>query len=166
MLAKSKFFNKNQPSTQLLTPITGYILYIQASKGNIKEIIKIKNAFLKLSSDKVMEIYNIMNNTNQKGKQKFNIITKGPSRKQIIIPMSTNNSERVIAQASNHISNINRLLKGVKSRIFTDYIQSGNKGIVIITNKVVAFSNLKIVEKYIKELNNVNSNDIISLRLP
>jgi len=76
-----------------------------------------------------------MNNTNQKGKQKFNMITKGSSRKQIIIPMSTNNSERVIAQASNHISNINRLLKGVKSRISTDYIQSSNKRIVITTNK-------------------------------
>jgi len=113
VLAKSKNFNKNQSSNP--TSNSNNWLYTQASKGNIKEIIKIKNAFLKLFSNKIMEIYNTMNNTNQKGKQKFNMITKGPSRKQIIIPMSTNNSFRVIAQVSNHISNINRLLKGMKS---------------------------------------------------
>jgi len=59
-----------------------------------------------------------------------------------------NNSERVIAQANNHITNINRLLKGMKSKISVDYIQSDNKGIVITTNKVVASSNLNIVEIY------------------
>ena len=53
----------------------------------------------------------------------------------------------------------------MKSKISTNYIQSNNKVIVITTNKVVVSSNLNIVEKYIKELNNVNSNDVISLRL-
>ena len=64
------------------------------------------------------------------------------------ITVGMNNSERVIAQANNHITNINRLLKGVKFKISVDYIQSGNKGIVITTNKVVASSNLNIVEIY------------------
>ena len=64
------------------------------------------------------------------------------------ITVGMNNSERVIAQANNHITNINRLLKGVKFKISVDYIQSGNKGIVITTNKVGASSNLNIVEIY------------------
>ena len=81
--------------------------------------------------------------------------------------MSMNNFERVIitAQTNNHITNINRLLKGVKSEISANYIWSDNKGIVITTNKVVASSNLNIVEKYMKELNNVNSNNAMSSRL-
>ena len=69
-----------------------------------------------------MEIYNIMNNIDQKSKSKFNMITKGLLRKQIIIFMNINNSERVIAQANNHITDINKLLKDVKSEISADFI--------------------------------------------
>jgi len=65
-----------------------------------------------------------------------------------------------------HIANINRLLKEVKSEILADYICSNNKGIVIITNKVAALFDLSIVKKYMKELNDVNSDDVISPRLP
>jgi len=63
-----------------------------------------------------------MNNSTQKDKPKINIITKSSSRKQIIISIGTNNSERIIAQANSYISNINRLLKDIKSEVFTDYI--------------------------------------------
>jgi len=56
--------------------------------------------------------------------------TKNLSKKQIIIPISINNSEEVISQANKHISNINRLLKGVKSDVSTDYIYSDNKGVI------------------------------------
>jgi len=75
------------------------------------------------------------------------------------------NSERVIVQANKHITNINRLLKGVKSKIFANYIYFDNKGIVITTNKIIVSSDLNIVEKYMKELNDVDLNDIMSLRL-
>ena len=61
ILAKSKYFKKNQ----LLNKNNySYIksnnhLYTQASKGNIKDIIKIKNTFLKLSFNKIIKIHNI-----------------------------------------------------------------------------------------------------------
>ena len=45
-----------------------------------------------------------------------------------------------------------------------DFICSNNKGVIITTNKVVATLNLNIVEKYIKEFNNINSNNIMSLQ--
>ena len=61
-----------------------------------------------------------------------------------------------------HVSNINRLLKGVKSEIFIEFIHSNNKRLLITTNKVAVISNLNIIEKYIKDLNNVDLNDIIS----
>ena len=47
-----------------------------------------------------------------------------------------------------------------------DFICSDDKKIVITTNKIATLSDLNIIEKYIKELNNVNLSDIISLRLP
>lgn len=58
------------------------------------------------------------------------------------------------------------LLKNIKSEVSADYICSDNKDIIVITNKVAAFFNLNIMEKYIKDLNYVDSNNIISPRLP
>jgi len=91
--------------------------------------------------------------------------TKGFFYKQIIILIGINNTERVMAQANNHVENINRLLRGIKSEISANYICSNNKEIVITTNKVAASFNLNIVKKYMKDLNDVDSNDIISPRL-
>ena len=164
VLAKSKYFNKNQLLNSLSS--NNNCLYTQASKSDIENIIRIKDAFLKLPSIKVNEIHKVINNSTHNCKPKINIITKSPSKKQIIISMSTNNSERIIIQANSYISNINRLLKDIKSEVFTDYIWSDNKRVVIITNKVAVFSDLKIIEKYIKNLNDINSNDVISPRLP
>ena len=47
-----------------------------------------------------------------------------------------------------------------------NFIRSDNKDIVVTTNKVVATSDLNVVEKYMKNLNNVNSSNIMSPRLP
>ena len=59
--------------------------------------------------------------------------------------MSTNNSKAIITQANEHILNINRLLKGVKSDVSVDLIFSDNKGVIAATP-----SDLSIVEKYVK----------------
>jgi len=76
-----------------------------------------------------------------------------------------NNVERIIIQTNTHIFNINRTFKEVKSDISTDYICSNNREIIITTNKVAVFLDLSIVEKYIKELNDVDSNNVMSSRL-
>lgn len=88
--------------------------------------------------------------------------TKGSSRKQIIIPISINNSNTIISQVNVYILNINRLLKGMKFEVSTNFICSDSRGVIITTNKVAVTSDLNAVEKYIKELNNIDSNDIIS----
>lgn len=54
----------------------------------------------------------------------------------------------------------------VKSDVSADYVCSDNKGVIIITNKVAAMSDLNIIEKYVKELNNIDSNDIMNPQLP
>jgi len=119
--------------------------------------------FQKLSINKISKIYNVMLNLNQKDKPKLNMTTKGPSRKQVTVTMGSNNAERVMVKANTHVSNIK---KKVKSDIFVDFIHSNNKRLLITTNKVAATSNLNIIKKYMKDLNDVDSSDIISLKLP
>lgn len=80
--------------------------------------------------------------------------------------MSTNNSEAIALQANSYISNINRFLKSIKSEVSADFICSNNRKIIITTNKVTASSNLNIVERYVKKLDIINSNNVISHYLP
>jgi len=137
ILAKSKYFKKNQ---LLNKDDCSYIksynhLYAQASKGNIKDIIKIKNTFPKLSFNKIIKIHNVTSRKGVKSKLKINITTKGLSKKQIIILMSTNNSKTIISQANIHISNINRLLKDAKSEIFANLFAPTIKELLLLLIK-------------------------------
>ena len=86
-------------------------------------------------------------------------------KKQIIAPMSTKNSERVMVKSNAHKTNINRPLKGIKSDISADYIHFDSKEIIIMTNKIAITSDLNIIEKYMKELNNVDTTNVMSPRL-
>ena len=99
----------------------------------------------------------------QKGKLKLDMTTKRPSRKQIIVLMGSNNVERTMAKAKITIVNINRLLKDIKSKVS---IWTDSKGLLLTTNKVAATSDLNIVKKYLKELNNIDNSEIISSKLP
>ncbi len=64
VLAKSKIFKKNQ--TLDLNSKFNKSSYTQASRNNVKDIIKIKDIFSKLSVDKVNEINNIINKIESK----------------------------------------------------------------------------------------------------
>ena len=77
-----------------------------------------------------------------------------------------NNVERSLVNSNIYVANINRLLKGIKLEISTDFIHSDNKWVIITTNKVASTSDINIMKKYIKELKDINSNDIMSPRLP
>jgi len=79
--------------------------------------------------------------------------------------MGTNNAERVIVQSNMHVTNINRLFKDIKSEVFVDFIQFDNKGINVTTNKVVTMLDLNVIEKYMKNLNNIDSSNAISSKL-
>lgn len=78
--------------------------------------------------------------------------------------MGTNNIERVIVQLNIHVANINRLLKDIKLEVSVDFIWSDNKSIIVTTNKIAVISDLNVVEEYMKNLNDINSSNIISFR--
>jgi len=48
--------------------------------------------------------------------------TRGLSQKQVIISMSKTNVNKIIASSLDHVTNINRALKNIKSKVMVDYI--------------------------------------------
>jgi len=83
--------------------------------------------------------------------------TKGPSRKQVIIPMSKENINTFMKNSSFHVANINRLLRNAKSDVLVNYIRSDPTGVIIITSKVLQQSDMSIINQYIKNSNDINS---------
>ena len=70
-----------------------------------------------------------------------------------------------MVKSNEYITNINKSLKGIKSDISANYIWSVNRGIVITTNRVVAELNMKVVKKYMKNLNDVDLTEVLNSRL-
>ena len=92
--------------------------------------------------------------------------TKGPSRKQIIIPMSNDNIIKFIKNSSLHIANINWSLKKAKSKVLVNFIYSDMACVIVITNKVTAQSDLYIIKNYIKKVDNIDTINVEALWLP
>ena len=135
------------------------------SNGNSSNIamntLKIKETFPNLSNTKINSIQKVINDTNVKAKLRLNITTKGPSHKQVIIPMSSNLGKRFTKDSSSHIININRSLKNIKSKICTD-----NRGVIILTNNVASNLDLQEIKKYVKNSLATNDDSISSPQLP
>ena len=80
--------------------------------------------------------------------------------------MAKHIAELIINSAYIHIANVNKYLKNSKSDIVADFIWSTNNGIVITNNKPVNDLNLSTIEKYLKSIQNVDSDLIESPCLP
>ena len=88
------------------------------------------------------------------------MITKGPSREKIIILISSDNINKFMKNSSLHVANINQSLRNLKSKVLVDFIYLDLIEVMIVTNKVVVYSNLYIIENYVKNINNINSLNI------
>ena len=117
--------------------------------------MKIKETFPSLNAEKINQVNSIVNGQN-KLKPHIKMTTKGPSRKQIIIPMSGDNVSSFMKNSSLHVANINRLLWNAKTDVLVNYICSGNTGITIVTNKVSQQSDMTIINHYVKNSNDIN----------
>ena len=160
----SKSLGKAKKTNEIKKPS---VLYAQATKPlvNTLEILKIKEAFLALNTKKIDQVNNIIKG-NPKLKLHIQMTTKGPSRKQVIIPMSSDNNSTFIKNLSLHIANINRNLKNAKSEVLVDYIWSNLLDITIITNKISQQSDLQIIDQYVKNSNNINTLQVKEPHLP
>ena len=166
----SKYFQPSKTTVKnnaQRSNVNSGIFYAQASKSsiNMNEILKIKETFPSLNTQKIEQVNNIVNGQN-KLKPHIRMTTKGLSRKQIIIPMSDDNISSFTKNSTLHIANINRLLHNTKTEVLVDYIHSDNSGITIITNKVAQQSDMSIIDQYVKNSNDINSLQVEDSHLP
>jgi len=161
----SKFFKKiEKPTTKKLYAQASTPKSHSSDKSSniVMNTLKIKKIFPNLSNNKIDSIQKVINSSNDKAKLRLNMITKGPSCKQVIVPMSCNLGKRYIKDLSSYVININQALKSIKSNICTDFMCADNKGIIISTNNVAANSDLQKIEKYVKMSLTTNDNSISS----
>jgi len=90
---------------------------------------------------------------------KMNMTTKGLSRKHVIVLISEDNSNTLFQSADMHINIMNRQLLNAKSGISINCICPSWNGITLTTNKVARASDFIVMEKYLKNLENINSNN-------
>ena len=120
VLEKSKFFNKDKNSiTKANKNIRKY--YAQVTNSKVSDILKLKKNYPNLPAKKIENIHKIINNTS-KSKLQIKMTTKGLFHKQVIIPISKVNVDNIMASLSVHITNINRVLRNIKSKVIVDYI--------------------------------------------
>jgi len=141
--------------------------YAQALRQttSTSEVLKIKESFPALNANQIDRVNNIIKG-NPKPKPHIQMTTKGPSRKQVVVPMSNDNNNSFIKNSAFHVANINKLLRNAKSEVVVDFIRSNPIGLVIVTNKVASQSDLQIISQYIKKLEDINELQVKEPRLP
>jgi len=132
---------------------------VSSSDNNTREVLKIKKIFPNLQAKKIENIQKIINR-NSKLKPRLNMTTKELLRKQVIVPMNNDNIVKFMLKSSDHITNIDRVLKNIELEIKVDYIHSETSSIVIVTDKVASSLDLQTIEKYIKNSNQINSENV------
>ena len=160
----SKYFQSNKLSVESKKSIMSYA---QASKQttNTSKVLKMKEAFSAIDTKKIDQINNIVK-SNLKLKHRIQMTTKGPSRKQVIVPMSSENNNNFMKNSATYIANINRHLRNAKSEVLVDYIHLDSLGISIITNKMSLQSDLQIIDQYVKNSRDINALQVDEPRLP
>ena len=133
---------------------------------NVNKILYVKEVFPELLADNIEKIIKVTNNKGGQKKPRINMTTKELLRKQVIIPMAKLNAELIVNSANTHISNVNKCLNNIKSDIITDFICLTNNGIIITIKKPANTSDLLTIEKYLKDIQNVNLDSIESPQLP
>ena len=164
LLNLSRLNKTDNIKKKVLKPSKIKKLYTQVINSllNVEDILYIKDVFPNLFANKVADILNITNKNVNTKKFKINIMTKRPLRKQIIISMIKSNVETIINSAYQYITNINRCLKEIKLNTSGNYIYCVNNGIVITINQFTIILILKTIEKYLKNISNINSDSIMS----
>ena len=164
----SKYFKKIENSTpkKSYTQASSNYVFKDTTSNVAMNILKIKEMFPDLSNKKIDTIQKVINKKNDKLKPRINMTTKDPSYKQVIALMPNELGKKFTKDSASHVININCALKNIKSNIYTDFIISDSKGIIITTNNVASNSDLLEIEKYVKNSLEDNDNTISFPRLP
>jgi len=120
--------------------------------------------FLTAFPKKIIEISNIINKSSLV-RSKVNMTTRKLSREQVIISMSKSNANIIGSNTNFYINFINRHFKDANSNTSADFIHVEKIGIIITTNQVAFVQDISIIEKVLKESENINQDFIESSHL-
>ena len=138
--------------------------YVQASKmnisSNVEDVLQVKEVFPSLSANEVGRILKAKNSSEGMKKPKLNMMTRGLSRKEVIILMTKSNAELIVKLAHTHITNLNKCLKNSKSDSITDFICISNNGIIITMNCLANALDLSTIKNFLKSIDNINLDSI------
>ena len=101
-------------------------------------------------NNKIEQVQKVINGPNNKSKLRISITTKGPSHKQVIIPIGNYIAKEFIKESNLHVTNINCALKAIKSNMIADFIHVNDKEIVVTTNNIASSLDLQEIKKYVK----------------
>jgi len=79
--------------------------------------------------------------------------------------MNNDNKMKFIEDSSTYVFNLNRELKNIKSKVMVDFVLQEIAGIVIITNKVASELELQTIKNYIKNANQIETEEVDVLQL-
>jgi len=132
----------------------------------VASILKIKEAFPALPNKKILEIHDTAFSKPDNKGRRIQHITKGPSRKQAIVPTSDNIKDIIMGEANTYIFQINMLLKSIKSTMRAEFIRPCPGGVSINTNNIPNTSDLNTIERYLKLINGAGNNEMLVSQLP
>ncbi len=90
-------------------------MQVSTSVNNTRKVLKIKETFPDLHAKKIENIQKIIN-SEDKTKPRLHMMTKELLRKQVIVPISNDNSKKFMADLSAYISNINKAFEEYQIR--------------------------------------------------
>jgi len=137
------------------------MFYTQATNA-VASILKIKEVFLALPNKKILKIHDMAFPKPDNKGRRIQHTTKGPSRKQAIVPISNNIKDIIMGEANTHIFQINMLLKSIKSMTRAEFIYLCPEGISINTNSVLNTSDLNTIERYLKSINGAGNDEVLA----
>ena len=74
--------------------------------------------------------------------------------------MNNNNKIKFMKDSCNYVTNINRVLKSIKSEVTVEFICSDQSGVIIVTNKVASPLDLQTIESYIKSAKHIEAKGV------
>jgi len=151
-------------STKGKSSLYSPISYAQATNA-AASILKIKEAFPALPNKKILEIHDAAFPKPDNKGHRIQHTTKGPSRKQAIVPISDNIKEIIMGEANAHIFQINMLLKSIKLTTRAEFICLCPGDVSINTNSVPNTSDLNTIERYLKLINGTDNDEVLTPQL-
>ena len=113
-------------------------------------------------SKKIKEVHKVINKL-RKEKSRINMTSKRLLRRQVLVFISLSNLMKFMVLFCKHVVNINRALKDIKSDIMADFIWADHWDLTIT---IASSSDLSTIEKYIKNIDSIDLDDIMMSRLP